>query len=88
MTLSIESHKTKAKTKTTEINKRNVLTSTRQISKPALLPAFEKAGFMTGGLEFLFPCVFVVGCGITALARPPVVAAKQTLANDSTNSKL
>lgn len=65
-----------------------MLTSTRQISKPADLPAFEKAGCMTVGLEFLFACVFVTGCGITALARPPVVAAKQTLANDNTKSKL
>lgn len=65
------------------------VTSTRQISKPAVLPAFEKAGCITVGREFLFPWIFEVGAGvINPVVRPPVVAPKQSFANDITSKQL
>lgn len=56
-----------------------LITSTRQISSPGVLPAFWKAGCMTAGREFLFPCklVFGVGADVNPVTRPPVVAPEQ-----------
>lgn len=66
-----------------------IRTSTRQISRPAVLPAFAKAGCITVGREFLFFCVFVEDGGvINPLARPPVVAPKHWCDNDNINRQL
>lgn len=64
------------------------ITSTRQISSPADLPAFANAGCITVGLVFLFPCVLAAAGAITPVVRPPTVAPKQSLVNDTNNSKL